>query len=193
MALADAGRVVSSAVEPEDSGVPSWPLSVPSASVAFPREGDSDVFTSTAGLARSSSELLSGANLAHALLLKVGHFEGLPRYVKGASRWFEVSLRPFKGGLVGPNRMYQLPNHRGLVAALRALRSEPARFWNAFNNGMPQGFPTSPFMSMLSLRSFLTQQTSISYADDPVFFGDTEFKIKACGPANQEINEEKSN
>lgn len=97
------------------------------------------------------------------------------------------------GHLVGSDREFQLPNLEGLVGALEDLWSQPNRFWDVYNSGMPQGFPTSPFMSMLSLRSFLTQQTSISYADDPVFFGDSEFEIKACGPANQEISKEKSN
>jgi len=44
--------------------------------------------------------------------------------------------------------------------------------------GVPQGAPTSPFLSMLTMKEFLLQQTSVSYADDPVFFSDKEFEIR---------------
>lgn len=44
--------------------------------------------------------------------------------------------------------------------------------------GVPQGSPTSPLLSMVLLPEFLKQARSISYADDPVFFGTEEFTIK---------------
>jgi len=43
--------------------------------------------------------------------------------------------------------------------------------------GVPQGAPTSPFLSMLTLKEFLQQQPSISYADDPIFYNDRPFVI----------------
>lgn len=122
---------------------------------------------------------LSGVDLANQLILAAGLRASME------SDWLG---RP----LVGSVSEFQIPNRVGLVEALEWLLAQQNRFWDVYNSGMPQGFPTSPFMSMLSLRSFLTQQTSVSYADDPVFFGDTEFEIKACGPANQQISVEKS-
>jgi len=44
--------------------------------------------------------------------------------------------------------------------------------------GVPQGAPTSPFLSIIALKPFLLQQRSVSYADDPIFFGDEYFEIK---------------
>lgn len=44
--------------------------------------------------------------------------------------------------------------------------------------GVPQGSPTSPFLSILALRHFLTQRESVSYADDPIFFDDEDFEIQ---------------
>lgn len=51
---------------------------------------------------------------------------------------------------------------------------KPAKVPNQFD-GVAQGSPTSPILSMLPLRDFLSQQTSVSYADDMVFFGDKPF------------------
>jgi len=58
--------------------------------------------------------------------------------------------------------------------------------------GVPQGAPTSPFLSILILKKFLTQQRSVSYADDPVFFGDQEFKIYDYPAEGITIHPEKS-
>lgn len=58
--------------------------------------------------------------------------------------------------------------------------------------GVPQGAPTSPFLSILILNKFLSQQESISYADDPVFFGDTSFKIYDSPHEGITIHPEKS-
>lgn len=68
---------------------------------------------------------------------------------------------------------------------------EPTQVGPMFK-GMPQGAPTSPFLSILTLDNFLTQQDSISYADDPIFYGDKEFKIKDFPYEGIVINEEKS-
>jgi len=44
--------------------------------------------------------------------------------------------------------------------------------------GFPQGAPSSPIASISILNSFLSQQKSVSYADDPIFYGDKEFVIR---------------
>lgn len=44
--------------------------------------------------------------------------------------------------------------------------------------GFPQGAPTSPLASICILGDFLTQAPSVSYADDPIFYGNQEFKIR---------------
>lgn len=59
-------------------------------------------------------------------------------------------------------------------------------------HGVPQGSPTSPFLSILSLRHFLTQETSVSYADDPIFFKDEEFEIQDDPKGGIMLNYEKS-
>jgi len=35
----------------------------------------------------------------------------------------------------------------------------------------------SPFVSILALKEYLSQQDSVNYADDQIFFGNEEFKI----------------
>lgn len=45
--------------------------------------------------------------------------------------------------------------------------------------GVPQGAPTSPLLAILILvKSFLVQEQSISYADDPIFYSNSDFEIK---------------
>jgi len=58
--------------------------------------------------------------------------------------------------------------------------------------GVPQGAPTSPFLSIITLKKFLSQQRSVSYADDPVFFGDEEFSIRDFPEEGIKIHPEKS-
>lgn len=58
--------------------------------------------------------------------------------------------------------------------------------------GVPQGAPTSPFLSILTLKNFLSQQRSVSYADDPVFFGDKDFHIRDSPDEGIVIHPEKS-
>jgi len=58
--------------------------------------------------------------------------------------------------------------------------------------GVPQGAPTSPFLSILTLKKFLSQQRSVSYADDPVFFGDQEFTIRDFPSEGIVLHPEKS-
>jgi hypothetical protein len=58
--------------------------------------------------------------------------------------------------------------------------------------GVPQGAPTSPLTSILTLKKFLSQQPSISYADDPIFYNNEDFDIKDEPENGIRINEEKS-
>jgi len=44
--------------------------------------------------------------------------------------------------------------------------------------GLPQGAPTSPLLSISILDKFLTQKPSVAYADDQVFFDDSDFTLK---------------
>lgn len=58
--------------------------------------------------------------------------------------------------------------------------------------GFPQGMPMSPFLSILALEKYLSQQDSTSYADDPLFYSNTDFKV-IDEPENGVINsQEKS-
>jgi len=43
--------------------------------------------------------------------------------------------------------------------------------------GFPQGMNMSPFLSMLALKNYLSQQDSTSYADDPIFYSNKTFDI----------------
>jgi len=53
----------------------------------------------------------------------------------------------------------------------------PAKVNNQFD-GIPQGLATSPSLSILTLKEFLSQVPSVSYADDPIFYSNQEFNIK---------------
>lgn len=44
--------------------------------------------------------------------------------------------------------------------------------------GVPQGSPISPFLSILAVKDYLSQQNSVNYADDQVFFGNQEFTVR---------------
>lgn len=69
----------------------------------------------------------------------------------------------------------QFPKSRGYEIMVRSIFGLGE--WKG-DKGVPQGSPTSPFLSILTLEKFLTQQDSISYADDPIFYSDKPFKIK---------------
>jgi hypothetical protein len=58
--------------------------------------------------------------------------------------------------------------------------------------GVPQGAPTSPLTSILTLREFLTQVPSISYADDPIFYNENDFSVKGDPNKGIHIHEGKS-
>lgn len=58
--------------------------------------------------------------------------------------------------------------------------------------GVPQGAPTSPLTSILTLKDFLTQKPSISYADDPIFYDKEDFDIKGDSNKGIIIHEQKS-
>lgn len=45
-------------------------------------------------------------------------------------------------------------------------------------NGVAQGAPTSPLLAILTLKDFLSQVPSVSYADDPIFYSDKPISIK---------------
>lgn len=58
--------------------------------------------------------------------------------------------------------------------------------------GVAQGSPTSPLLSILALKTFLQQQNSLSYADDPIFWGDHDFQIEDDEFQGIKLNKEKS-
>lgn len=61
----------------------------------------------------------------------------------------------------------------------RALGSEQLKYLNygVIPGGFPQGMPMSPFLSILALGKYLSQQDSTSYADDPLFYSNENFKV----------------
>lgn len=71
----------------------------------------------------------------------------------------------------------------------RALGEEHLRYLNygIIPGGFPQGMPMSPFLSILALEKYLSQQDSTSYADDPLFYSNTDFKV-VDEPENGVIN-----
>lgn len=51
--------------------------------------------------------------------------------------------------------------------------------WGIGPGGVPQGAPTSPYLSILPLgEMYLNQQNHVNYADDQIFYGEEEFEIK---------------
>lgn len=53
----------------------------------------------------------------------------------------------------------------------------PAGFGDIFQ-GVPQGMPMSPFLSILAIKDYLKQVDSVNYADDQVFFSKNNFSLK---------------
>jgi len=80
------------------------------------------------------------------------------------------------------------------------MSNDPAEPYYLSTTGVPQGAPTSPFLSIITLKDFLSDQKdwkgkqvdSISYADDPVFFGDNPFTIKDDPKSGIILHPEKS-
>ena len=59
--------------------------------------------------------------------------------------------------------------------------------------GVAQGSPISPLISILGLSEFLTKKVpSVSYADDPIFYNEKDFKIRSLPSSGIVLNEEKS-
>jgi hypothetical protein len=60
--------------------------------------------------------------------------------------------------------------------------------------GVNQGTPTSPLLSTLTLREFLRQPgiNSVCYADDPVFWSNSEFKVRDIPQRGILLHPEKS-
>jgi len=50
----------------------------------------------------------------------------------------------------------------------------------------------SPVQSILNLKDLLTQQSSISYADDPIFYSDVPFEIRGDKEKRMELSETKT-
>jgi len=70
-------------------------------------------------------------------------------------------------------------------------------YWNQYNieesyQGVAQGSNTGPLLAIVCLKKFLTQQDSISYADDGIFMSNEEFEVKEMPLSGIEINFEKS-
>jgi len=68
---------------------------------------------------------------------------------------------------------------------------KPHKVPNQFE-GVPQGLPTSPLLSLTTLKNFLTQVSSVSYADDPIFYGDKDFTITDEPDNGIVLNQDKS-
>lgn len=58
--------------------------------------------------------------------------------------------------------------------------------------GVPQGSPTSPLLSIITLRKYLEQVPSVSFADDPVHYNDEDFTLEDDGYYGIFIHPEKS-
>jgi len=89
---------------------------------------------------------------------------------------------------------YTEPKSPAYAPELLSKGSQHLKYLNygLLPGGVPQGMNMSPFLSMITLSNYLTQQDSTSYADDPIFYSNTPFVIKD-EPENGIINsDEKS-
>lgn len=76
------------------------------------------------------------------------------------------------------------------------LDEEDRDLYEKVFQGVPQGAPTSPLLSILILKDFLSNQDctveSISYADDPIFYSNKDFAIQDYQEYGIKINQDKS-
>lgn len=115
---------------------------------------------------------------------------------KGSSTEMEVNKLINKHGMLGA---WDLATEEGCESLEEYVHLQwalsdsvkPTAFGTTYR-GVPQGAPTSPFLSISILGNFLSQQSSISYADDPVFYGEKDFEIKDDPENGIILNEEKS-
>lgn len=59
-------------------------------------------------------------------------------------------------------------------------------------DGVPQGSNTGPLLSMVAIKDFLSQENSISYADDGLFYSEKPFTIKDLPDQGINLHPEKS-
>jgi len=120
---------------------------------------------------------------------------GNPRFIQGIK--LDIATRLPNGDFLPFEEIErQLPPRRRKVKPVTPVNDHnlgiPASKYFKSRTGVPQGAPTSPFLSILILKKFLTQQQSVSYADDPIFFGEEEFKIYDYPDEGIKIHPEKS-
>lgn len=106
------------------------------------------------------------------------------KYKTPTGRWTKLSpfilgegrkkLPKFDGTIVYEyNPEYEaLNNGDGFKSNLEAAN------YGLIPGGFPQGSPISPFLSILAIKDYLSQQDSTNYADDQVFFGNKVFLVK---------------
>jgi len=63
---------------------------------------------------------------------------------------------------------------------LKATEGQHLKYLNygLIPGGVPQGMPMSPFLSILAVKDYLAQVTSVNYADDQTFYSKTDFVVK---------------
>lgn len=121
--------------------------------------------------------------------------------MRGYFRWESKLYDPVREfvGANGVQILYDLMREDGIDNIFEYVQMQwalfdqysPAKVPNQFE-GVPQGAPTSPLLSILALKEFLSQQESVSYADDGIFFGDRPFEIKDDTENGIILNKEKS-
>jgi len=99
-------------------------------------------------------------------------------FPKGLDLLYEVS---------GSNNIFELVQEQWALFDMYKPHKVPNQF-----EGVPQGLPTSPLLSIITLKNFLTQVRSVSYADDPIFYDDKDFSITDEPDNGIVINKDKS-
>jgi hypothetical protein len=81
-------------------------------------------------------------------------------------------------------RMFSNPNYFTFDSELMGHQILP--------KGVPQGSNTGPLLSLIPLIKFLSQQKSVSYADDGLFYSDEPFEVKDLPEWGVKFNKNKT-
>jgi len=120
---------------------------------------------------------------------------------QGSQKWYEDMVQELLNDERIPKMNFEKMNDEEWSNWLKSISEQGllSDYFLGFANrrasapgGVPQGSPLSPFLAILAIREYLSQQKHVNYADDQIFYGDETFTIRDFREKGIIHNEEKS-
>jgi hypothetical protein len=119
----------------------------------------------------------------------------------GSKKWYEDMVQELLNDEIIPKMDFEKMNDEEWKNWLKSVSEQDllSDYFLGFANrrasapgGVPQGSPLSPFLAILAIRTYLSQQKHVNYADDQIFYGDETFTIRDFPQEGIIHNNEKS-